>query len=384
MQPVSEVPPDSAARTSALENHQTPIRPPPSQEGPLPPRVPSLMDRRGLYCAVNGRFRVSGPDGPCVQPSARLRLARCRRSPLGCPGWPPPPPPPAPAFLHPELHIAPLFRSAVPSCRAARRVGVPPPAQRPLPRWRWSRLGGPTDTPRRIDRRTEACLTCWSREPSRPRGGASPGFRGPAAHIPRRAAGPQPPAGRHSTPFGKSPFRSFGAPPTDGSLAHQRGLTWDWGTPRGPLGRAKRLKRATGARGGHHREGAGGGDRPNRLLGTAWPTNRPDGRYPAARADWTPRRPRRPQALASDIPGVRAGGRAGGPPRGAMGRGGGSPGEARAGNDPGRAPFGACIGAPCEGFEPERLAQGREGGPIAGAQTALARRVTRCAGSRYS
>ncbi len=72
------------------------------------------------------------------------------------------------------------------------------------------------DTPRRIDRRTEACLTCWSREPSRRRGGASPGFRGPAAHIPRRAAGP-PPAGRHlDCPRGKSPHSSFGAPPTDG------------------------------------------------------------------------------------------------------------------------------------------------------------------------
>ena len=53
-------------------------------------------------------------------------------------------------------------------------------------------LGGLLHTPPRIDRRTEASLTCWLREPSRPRGRACPGFRGPAVRTPRRAAGPHP------------------------------------------------------------------------------------------------------------------------------------------------------------------------------------------------
>ena len=35
-----------------------------------------------------------------------------------------------------------------------------------------------------------------------------------------------------------------------------------------------------------------------------------------------------------------------------MGRGGGPPGEAQAGNDPGRAPFAGCIGAPGGDVEP--------------------------------
>jgi hypothetical protein len=63
-----------------------------------------------------------------------------------------------------------------------------------------SRLGGLPDTPRRIDHRTEGCLTCWAREPSRPRGRASPGFRGPAARIPRRAAGPPLVSDSHESP----------------------------------------------------------------------------------------------------------------------------------------------------------------------------------------
>ena len=66
------------------------------------------------------------------------------------------------------------------------------PGSGPLPRTHPRRLGGPTHTPPPIDRRTEACLTCWSREPSRPRGWPARDNRGPAARIPRHAAGPHP------------------------------------------------------------------------------------------------------------------------------------------------------------------------------------------------
>ena len=130
------------------------------------------------------------------------------------------------------------------------------------------------------------------------------------------------------------------------------------------------------ARSGHHRAGAGGGDRRN---GSWARRGRRTGRTcvpscPGADLDAYP-------ALADlntgiDVPGV-ALADVRGPPRGGNGPRRGSPGEARAGNDPGRAPFGACIDAAGEGFEPERLSKGREEGPIAGADPPGAA-VTRC------
>ena len=190
-----------------------------------------------------------------------------------------------------------------------------------------SRLGRLPNTPRRIDRRTEACLTCWSREPSRPRGGAIPGFRGPAARIPRRAAGPppRPPAGRHlDCPRGKSPLDLSGhRRPTVASRTREASP----GTgehPGGPLCCA--APQITGARrtpsSGRRRWGSakrllvrrdqrtGRTCIPPAALGRIWTPTPPS---PTS----TPASTSRAFALAD----VR------GPPRGAMGRGGGHPGR---------------------------------------------------------